>query len=184
MDLKTLCQEGATFIRRLRSENDARDLTLAFEQLEKYEKNGLLRFGRSFTYGLVWKEEYSFDGNNLILSKLHFKIREPKYRTIIELAAPKENIFTENECSICYEKAEMLTECAHAFCFLCFSHYIYSTMYHSIFSCPMCRKESNVWKIFTTRLNHNLLVKWHPEAATFVYLDKEFYTNGWTKLRE
>ena len=74
-----------------------------------------------------------------ITDTVSYFIRNEEYDKIIEqIKIKKDETLELEDCSICYEKGNILTKCKHSFCFKCLCDWYIQCKYGKE-SCPYCR---------------------------------------------
>jgi hypothetical protein len=75
-----------------------------------------------------------------ITNTVPYYIRNEEYDKIIEqINIKKDETLELEECSICYEKSNILTKCKHSYCFKCLGDWYIRCKYGKE-SCPYCRE--------------------------------------------
>jgi len=113
-----------------------------------YNNVEITKFALSLNISGITKDKVFIKSCNLKLldiAKLYNKYNNFKYKFIvlndviqgnINIVAKIKNIYFDNDCCICLEKAECKTSCNHDLCVKCFKN-----SYRTTGNCPMCRKE-------------------------------------------
>lgn len=88
--------------------------------------------------------EYKMDDEiviPLIKNTLEYFIHKNEYDKIVQLMKKTPEAQKNEECNVCYERANVRTECSHHYCVTCITKW-----YARNTTCPMCKRKLNIKK--------------------------------------
>lgn len=88
--------------------------------------------------------EYKMDDDTIVpivKDTIEYYIYNNQYNKIVNILKKSKESFKNEDCNVCYEKANVKTDCSHYYCVTCITKW-----YTRNKNCPMCKRRLNIKK--------------------------------------